>query len=176
MNNFVKSNKLFIFVLIVITIASLFGKSIYKEKVQEIEQFKQKIAEKEQKIAVLTTGIFDEKTRYLELKQELIKLRESKSVEIEEGINSDGSSYKKTRIKTKKRIDSDQSNNIIAENNKSVKFKNEVKVENKETVKEKEINKKQEKEIKEIESGLKPLLYIAGGLALCILTGFCGVL
>lgn len=175
MPNLIKNNKVLILSLAILAFLGVFGKSIYKEKQLEIKELKSVIIEKEKTIDFKQKELFETRVEYFKLEKELVKLRESKNIEIEEGINADGSSYKKTKIKTKKNISKEKDTNIsIDQKNTKTSIKN-IKSKDKESSKILDLKHSKEKTIEKVDSGLKPLVYLAGGVLICILTGVCGL-
>lgn len=164
---------LFIIILALLGFISFFGKSYVEEKNTEIKELKQTIIDREYTIERKNKELFEIQREYFKLSDQFENFKESSSKEIIEIKNKDGSSKKITKINKNK----DKTKNTTNIENTKESVKKESITDNKESSKEsiKKLEKKdiKEKEYKKVESGLKPLLYIGGGILLCVLSGIC---
>lgn len=173
-----KNNKkiyLFIIILILLAFISFFGKSYVEEKNFEIKELKSIIINKENTIESKNKEILTIQREYFKLEDKFKNYKESQSKEIIEKKNKDGSSVKIVKINNNKESTSSNNNKTYIKDNINKENSNSYKENTKESIEQKEKNKIKKNEYKKVESGLKPLLYIGGGILLCILSGICGV-
>lgn len=170
-----KNRKIYLFIIILVLLGfiAFFGKSYVEEKNTEIKELKSIIVEREYTIERKNKEIFEISREYFKLEDKFENYKESISKEIIEKKNKDGSSVKITKI-NKNKDTTNKTTNI--ENTKESVKKESVtdnKESSKESIKKTDIKEKKEKSYKKVESGLKPLLYIGGGILLCVLSGIC---
>ncbi len=164
---------LFIIVLALLAFISFFGKSYVEEKNLEIKELKSVIIKKDSVIESKNKEILEVQKEYFKLEDKFNNYKESVSKKIVEIKNKDGSSKKIIEINNKKESSSGESSKEVNKENTKIEKDSEESSKVKESVNIKENKELKQKEYKKVESGLKPLLYIGGGILICVLSGIC---